>query len=74
MKKFQEKAQSEWDASTVNSETKRLTTEERMARKIAKEVLQNNKKLGNVHSDASLQKLLEREAKKHLEAEQGASG
>lgn len=74
MKKFQEKAQSEWDATTVNSETKRLTTEERMARKIAKEVLMANKKLGNVHSDASLQKLLEREAKKHLEAEVGASG
>ena len=54
MKKFHEKAQSEWDATTVNSETKRLTTEERMARKIAKEVLMANKKLGNVHSDASL--------------------
>lgn len=51
MKRFQEKAQSEWDASTVNSETKRLTTEERMARKIAKEVLRDNKKLGNIHSD-----------------------
>lgn len=69
MKKFQEKAQSEWDASTVNTETKRLSTEERMARRIAKEVLRDNKKLGNVHSDASLQKLLEREAKKQLEAD-----
>ena len=69
MKKFQEKAQSEWDASTVNSETRKLTAEEKLARKIAKEVLRDNKKLGNVHSDASLQKLLEREAKKHLAAE-----
>ena len=64
MKKFQEKAQSDWDATTMNSETKKMTTEERMARKIAKEVLRDNKKLGAVHSDASLQKLLEREAKK----------
>ena len=45
MKKFQEKAQSEWDATTVNSETRKLTTEERLARKIAKDVLKDNKKL-----------------------------
>ena len=67
MKKFQEKAQSEWDATTMNSETKKMTTEERMARRIAKDVLKENKKLGNIHSGASIQKLLEREAKKHLE-------
>ena len=73
MKKFQEKAQSEWDATTVNSEIKKLTTEERMARKIAKEVLRDNKKLGGVHSDASLQKILEREAKKQLESQYGAT-
>jgi hypothetical protein len=68
MKKWQEKAQSEWDTSTVNSEVRKMTTEERMARKIAKEVLRENKQLGNVHSDASIQKLLEREAKKQLYA------
>lgn len=46
-----------------------MSTEERIARKIAKDVLRDNKKLGGVHSDASLQKLLEREAKRHLEQE-----
>ena len=55
----------------MTSETKKMTTEEKMARKIAKEVLRDNKKLGAVHSDASIQKLLEREAKKHLEADYG---
>lgn len=45
-----------------------------MARKIAKEVLRDNKKLGNVHSDASIQKLLEREAKKHLESQTQYNG
>jgi len=44
----------------------KLTAEERMARKIAKEVLRDNKKLGGVHSGASIQRLLEKEAKKHL--------
>lgn len=68
MKKFREKAQSEWDTSTVTSEMRKMTTEERIAHKIAKEVLRDNKKLGAVHSGASLQKLLEREAKKHLES------
>ena len=43
MKKWQEKAQSEWDTSTVNSEVRKMSTEERMARKIAKEVLRENK-------------------------------
>ena len=73
MKRVQDKQQSEWDASTVNSETRKLTAEERLARKIAKEVLRDNKRLGNVHSDASLQKLLEREAKKHLASEYGTA-
>ena len=68
MKKWQEKAASEWDTATVNSEIRKMSTEERMARKIAKEVLRENKQLGNVHSDASIQKLLEREAKKQLDA------
>lgn len=53
----------------MTSEIKKMTTEERIARKIAKDVLRDNKQLGNVHSDASLQKLLEREAKKHLQSE-----
>lgn len=54
MKKFREKAQSEWDTSTVTSEMRKMTTEERIAHKIAKEVLRDNKKLGAVHSGASL--------------------
>ena len=40
----------------------KLTAEEKMARKIAKEVLKDNSKLRGVHSDASIQKILEKEA------------
>ena len=41
-----------------------MTTEDKIAQKIANEVLKENKKLGGVHSGASLKKILEREAKK----------
>jgi hypothetical protein len=44
----------------------KMTAEEKMARKIAKEVLRDNTKLRGVHSGASIQKLLEKEARKHL--------
>ena len=43
-----------------------MSAEDRIASKIANEVLRDNKKLGGVHSGASIKKLLEREAKKQL--------
>lgn len=57
-------ANSDWDASTVTSETRKRTAEDRLASKIAAEVLKDNAKLRGVHSGSSIKKLLEREAKK----------
>jgi hypothetical protein len=53
----------EWDASTKGDKE---TTEDRIARKLAKEVLRDNAKLRGVHSSNSIKKLLEKEAKKAL--------
>lgn len=53
----------EWDASTKGDKE---TTEDRIARKLAKEVLRDNVKLRGVHSSNSIKKLLEKEAKKAL--------
>ena len=42
----------------------KLSTEDRIANKIANEVLKDNAKLRGVHSGASIKKILEKEAKK----------
>lgn len=53
----------EWDRST-KGENK--TTEERIATRLASEVLRDNAKLRGVHSASSIKRLLEKEAKKML--------
>lgn len=53
----------EWDRSTKGGER---TTEDRIALKLANEVLRDNAKLRGVHSANSIKKLLEKEAKKML--------
>lgn len=46
------------------SEARKQTVEDRVATKIAQEVLRDNKKLSGVHSNQSMQKILIREAKR----------
>jgi len=55
----------EWDRSTTKGD-KEKTTEERIATRLAAEVLRDNAKLRGVHSANSIKKLLEKEAKKML--------
>ena len=54
----------EWNQSVTSS--KRPTAEDRMANKIAQEVLRDNAKLRGIHSNNSIKVMLEREAKKQL--------
>ena len=54
-----------WNDSVTSSKAA-LTAEDRIAQKIANEVLKENSKLRGVHSNTSIKKLLEREAKKQL--------
>ena len=51
----------EWDGSVRGD---KQTTEDRIARRLANEVLRDNAKLRGVHSANSIKKLLEKEAKK----------
>ena len=62
-KKKEEQDKGEWDRSTVASE-KQVTAEDRVAAKIASEVLKDNQKLRGVHSKESIKKILVREAKR----------
>ena len=66
---------SKWNGS-VTSSKRDLTTEDRLASKIASEVLKDNAKLRGIHSGASIKTILEKEAKKQLllEKEQRLAG
>lgn len=55
----------EWNAS-VTSEKKRMSAEDRIAGKIASEVLRDNAKLRGIHSKESIKVLLEKEAKRQM--------
>ena len=52
----------EWDKSTTRGDNK--TTEERIAIRLASEVLRDNVKLRGIHSNSSIKRLLEKEARK----------
>ena len=64
-KKKAEEEKPEWDGS-VTSERRQQHAEDRMASKIANEVLRDNAKLRAVHSKDSIKMLLEREAKRQM--------
>jgi len=64
--KAKDDAKSEWNGSVVTKESRRFTAEDRVAQKIANEVLKDNHKLRGIHSGASIKKILEKEAKKQL--------
>lgn len=53
-KRKREQQKQEWNGSVVASENPRQTAEDRVAAKIAAEVLKDNKKLGGVHSHQSI--------------------
>lgn len=61
--------QPEWDRSTNASKTVKKTAEERVAAKIANEMLKDNSKLRGVHSNVSIKKIIENEAKRQLLAD-----
>lgn len=55
---------SQWNESTTSK--KEMTAEDRLAQKIANEVLRDNAKLRGIHSGASIKHILEKEAKRQL--------
>ena len=57
----------EWNGSIASSKA-RPSAEDRIASKIAAEVLRDNAKLRGLHSNNSLKVKLERESKKQLQA------
>lgn len=58
-----EKEKSEWDRSTVISEVPR-TLEDKVASRIANQMLKENPQFKGIHSNMSIKKILEKEAKR----------
>jgi hypothetical protein len=54
----------DWDTGSVTSEIRNKRAEDRMASRIAAEVLKDNTKLRGIHSKESIKKILEKEALK----------
>ena len=65
-KAFETKSQ--WNES-VTSSKRGNSTEDKLAQKIAQEVLRDNAKLRGIHSGASIKHILEKEAKRQLQLE-----
>lgn len=63
--KRDDRRKEEWDAST-QGERKKQTVEERLATKLADQILENNPNLKGIHSKTSMRKMLEKEATKQL--------
>jgi len=61
----------EWDTMSSTTKKNAVTLEERIAKHVADEVLRNNTEFRHFHSNASVRRILEKEAQKHLENTRG---
>jgi len=72
--KLENKEKKDWDNLSVTTTKKQTTIEERIAKHVADEVLRNNTQFRHFHSNASVRRILEKEAQKHLEESKGLRG
>jgi hypothetical protein len=63
--------QNDWDPS-IKSEKPKFSAEDKVAARLANEILKDNAKLRGVHSNHSIKKILEKEAKRQLMMGAGA--
>jgi len=61
----------EWDKSTVGDAKPQVSLEDRIAKHVADEILRGNTQIRQVHSNNSIRKILEKEARKVLEEPHG---
>jgi len=69
--KLESKEKKDWDNMSTTTKKNAVTVEERIAKHVADEILRNNTEFRHFHSNNSVRKILEREAKKHLEETKG---
>jgi len=69
--KLVSKEKKEWDTLSTSTKKNPVTLEERIAKHVADEILRNNTEFRHFHSNASVRKILEKEAQKHMEDVKG---
>jgi len=69
--KLEAKEKKDWDQLSTTTKKNAVTVEERIAKHVADEILRNNYQFKHYHSNASIRKLLEKEAQKHMEDGKG---
>jgi len=71
--KLESKERKDWDnlSTTTTKKKNAVTVEERIAKHVADEILRNNTEFRHFHSNNSIRKILEKEAKKHIEESKG---
>jgi len=69
--KLEAKNKKDWDTISTSTKKNAVTVEERIAKHVADEILRNNTEFRHFHSNASVRKILEKEAQKHLEDNRG---
>lgn len=72
--KLENKEKKDWDNMSTTTAKKQASLEERIAKHVADEILRNNTQFRHFHSNASVRKILEKEAHKHLEENVGIKG
>jgi len=69
--KYDSKERKEWDTMSTTTKKNIVSVEERIAKHVADEILRNNTEFRHFHSNASVRKILEKEAQKHMEDVKG---
>jgi len=72
--KLEHKEKKDWDTITTSTKRNVVSIEERIAKHVADEIMRNNTEFRHFHSNASVRKILEREAQKHIEESKGLRG
>jgi len=69
--KLEAKEKKDWDTLSTTTKKNQTTLEERIAKHVADEILRNNTQFRHFHSNASVRRILEKEAHKHMEDVKG---
>jgi len=69
--KLAAKEKKDWDTISTSTKKNPVTLEERIAKHVADEIIRNNTQFKHFHSNASVRKILEKEAQKHMEDVKG---
>jgi len=72
--KLENKEKKDWESMSTTTKKQQASIEERIAKHVADEILRNNTQFRHFHSNASVRRILEKEAQKQIEENKGIRG